>query len=91
VNLQPGYDCEVSVIVVSFNTRDLLRECLQSLLAECSRLPAGLSAEVLVVDNASADGSADMVEREFSNSPIPVRLLRSEVNLGFGSANNLAL
>jgi GT2 family glycosyltransferase len=72
------------VVVVSFNTRDLLRECLTSLLAECE----GLSAEVFVVDNISRDGSADMVEREF---PAPqVRMLRSPVNLGFAAANNKA-
>ncbi len=86
----PGmYDCEVSIIVISFNTRDLLRECLTSLLAECSSL--GASAEVLVVDNASVDNSAEMVGAEFSKSQIPVRLIRSDVNLGFAAANNLAM
>jgi GT2 family glycosyltransferase len=77
--------------VVSFNTRDLLRECLRSLVAECGRLLEGKSAEILVVDNASADGSADMVDREFSPSAVSVRLIRSDVNLGFGVANNLAI
>jgi GT2 family glycosyltransferase len=87
----PSYACDVSTIVISFNTCNLLRECLQALLKECAELPAGLSAEVLVLDNASHDGSAEMVEREFSNSAVPVRLIRSEVNLGFGGANNLAM
>ena len=64
--VRPGYDCTVSVIVVSFNTRDLLRKCLTSLREECARLPEGVSAEILVVDNASRDGSADMVAAEFS-------------------------
>lgn len=82
---------QVSVIVVSFNTRDMLRVCIESILAECHNLPAGLAAEILVVDNASSDGSADMVEREFAASTIPVRLLRSQVNLGFAEANNLAI
>ena len=91
VHISPSYPYDVSVIIVSFNTRELLRECLQSILAECDRLPHGGSAEILVVDNASADGSADMVAREFSGSATPVRLIRSEVNLGFGVANNLAL
>jgi GT2 family glycosyltransferase len=91
MNIRSSYPYAVSVIVVSFNTRDLLRECLQSILAECARLPQGLSAEVLVVDNASGDGSPEMVAREFSTSRIPVRLIRSPVNLGFGAANNLAL
>jgi GT2 family glycosyltransferase len=91
MNLRNSYPYAVSIIVVSYNTRDLLRDCLKSLLAECARLPHGQTAEVLVVDNASADGSPDMVAREFSNSPIPVRLIRGDVNLGFGAANNLAL
>jgi GT2 family glycosyltransferase len=81
---------DVSVIVVSFNTRELLRECLLSVVAECGRLPQGVAAEILVVDNASADGSAAMVDREFSSTTVPVRLIRSEVNLGFGVANNVA-
>jgi GT2 family glycosyltransferase len=91
VKLLDSYDYGVSAIVVSFNTRDLLRECLQSLADECGKLPAGIASEILVVDNASRDGSAEMVEREFSNSKVPVRLIRSDVNLGFGGANNLAL
>jgi GT2 family glycosyltransferase len=91
IKLLASYSYSVSVIVISFNTRDLLRQCLQSLLAECARLPHNASAEVLVVDNASSDGSAEMVERRFSRSPIPLRLLRSGGNRGFGEGNNLAL
>lgn len=89
--VRQDYDCAVSVIVVSFNTRDLLRECLTSLREECARLPEGVSAEILVVDNGSRDGSADMVAAEFSGSGVPVRLIRSDVNLGFGVANNCAI
>ncbi len=91
MNIRSSYPYAVSIIVVSFNTRDLLRDCLKSLLAECARLPQSQTAEVLVVDNASTDGSPEMVSREFSTSQIPVRLIRSNVNLGFGVANNLAL
>jgi GT2 family glycosyltransferase len=74
---------DISIIIVSFNTRDVLRECLDSVFEE-SR---DLRAEVFVVENASTDGSAEMVEQEFPT----VRLLRSKKNLGFGAANNLAL
>jgi GT2 family glycosyltransferase len=91
VNLLPIYDFSVSVIVISFNTRDLLRESIQSALDECNRLPAGLTAEILVVDNASTDGSAEMVCREFTATTSPVRLIRNDINLGFASANNLAM
>jgi len=73
---------DLSIIIVSFNTHDLLRECLTGVLAEA----ASLHCEVLVVDNASGDGSAAMVQSEFPE----VRLLESRVNLGFGAANNLA-
>jgi GT2 family glycosyltransferase len=77
-----SYLFDVSVVIVSLNTRDILRECLQSI----ERESGGLRVEVLVVDNHSHDGSQEMVEREFTG----VCLIRSEVNLGFGAANNLA-
>ncbi len=73
---------DVSIVIVSFNTRDLLRECLQSLEKESQ----GISKEVFVVDNISRDQSADMVDREFPE----VKLIRSQVNLGFAAANNKA-
>lgn len=84
----PAHAHAVSILVVSFNTRELLHECLKAALAECARLPDKRTAEILVVDNASSDGSAEMVERDFANS---VRIIRSPVNLGFGVANNLAI
>lgn len=73
---------EISVVVVSFNTRDLLRECLTTLRRESE----GIATEIFVVDSASRDGSADMVEAEFPD----VTLIRSSVNLGFAGANNQA-
>lgn len=73
---------DVSIVIVSFNTRDVLRECLQSVERESD----GLRVEVLVVDNNSIDGSRAMVEREFPK----VRLIHSVINIGFGAANNLA-
>lgn len=71
---------DVSVVVVSFNTRDLLRDCLRTL----EERAGSVSYELIVVDNASRDGSADMVEAEFPHAT----LLRSDVNLGFAGANN---
>ncbi|MGA2537308.1 MAG: glycosyltransferase family 2 protein [Terracidiphilus sp.] len=91
VKLLSSYNYAVSIIVVSFNTKDLLRDCIQSILDECNRLSDGLSAEILVVDNASGDGSAAMVAKEFGSSDVPVRLMRSDINLGFAGANNLAM
>ncbi len=72
----------ISVIVVSFNTRDLLRQCLLNLGA----VAAGIRHETIVIDNGSQDGSAEMIEREFAG----VNLISSSVNLGFAGANNLA-
>jgi N-acetylglucosaminyl-diphospho-decaprenol L-rhamnosyltransferase len=71
----PG-SSRVSVVVVSYNTLEKLRQCL---------LAVEPVHERIVVDNASADGSPDMVEREFPD----VILIRNEANLGFGAANNL--
>lgn len=71
----------VTVAVVSWNTRDLLRRCLESFAPEVDR---GL-VDLWVVDNASTDGSAELVRQEFPW----VRLLVSEENLGFGRAANL--
>lgn len=72
----------LSVLLVSWNTRDLLRACLGSLREHLSEV----EHEIIVVDCASSDESAAMVEREFPG----VRLLASKQNLGFARGNNLA-
>lgn len=72
----------ISVIVVSYNTRDLLLDCLRTLYA-CTEV----EFEVIIVDNASRDGSPDAVEREFPGAHV----LRQTENLGFGRANNAGL
>jgi GT2 family glycosyltransferase len=73
---------QASIVIVSFNTRDLLRECIENLQLEAG----GVLYETIVVDNASLDGSADMIAAHFPK----VRLIRSETNLGFAGANNRA-
>jgi N-acetylglucosaminyl-diphospho-decaprenol L-rhamnosyltransferase len=96
---------DITVIIVSWNVRDLLRSCLNSLLASpgirwdhhtVDGDPAGtgstaarqpLTGEVIVVDNASADGSVSMVAEEFPW----VRLIASPENLGFTAGNNRAI
>lgn len=74
---------DLSVIVVSYNTIELTRACLASLFDAATRMPP----EVWVVDNASEDGSADMVAAEFPS----VRLIRNAENCGFAAANNQAI
>lgn len=74
---------DVSIIVVSYNTRDMTLECLRSIFRE-TRL---IDFEVIVIDNASADGSADAIVAEFGGR---VLLLASPENLGFAAGNNRA-
>lgn len=74
---------KLSIVIVNFNTRGLLRACLQSVLSS-QEAPA---MELFVVDNASGDGSAAMVSTEFPQ----VRLIQSPTNGGYAYANNLAL
>ena len=76
----------LAIIVVSYNVRELLRKCLAETLACLARSPE-LAATVIVVDNASADGSAAMAATEFDQ----VHVIPSPANLGFAGGNNLAL
>jgi N-acetylglucosaminyl-diphospho-decaprenol L-rhamnosyltransferase len=73
---------DLTVCIANWNCRDMLRSCLQSLHDR----PQGVRLETIVVDNASSDGAADMVAREFPE----VVLLRNKANLGFARANNQA-
>ena len=75
--ITPG---SVSVVVVSYNARDQLRSCLRS-------VQAANAGEVVVVDNASDDGSPEMVRAEFPE----VKLVANRDNVGYGAAANLAL
>ncbi len=77
----------LSVIVVSWNTKDLLRACLSSLQSELKTLCPEQDCEVFLVDNNSADGSAQMAAAEFPW----VRLTANSDNKGFAAANNQAL
>lgn len=72
----------LSVLVVNWNSKDYLHKCLLTLYRETQ----GVDFEVIVVDNASWDGSAEMVAREFPQ----VIFIQSVENLGFARANNLA-
>jgi GT2 family glycosyltransferase len=70
-------------VIVSWNARDYLAQCLESLFAD----PSNKALEVIVVDNASTDGSPEMVAERFGH----VRLIRNERNLGFARANNIGI
>lgn len=73
---------DVSVIIVNWNTRDLLRNCLRSITDQTT-----VAHEIIVVDNASRDGSAEMVRAEFPD----VTLIANTENGGFAAANNQGL
>ena len=86
---------DLSVVIVSWNVRELLRRCLQSVvyspqssvLSRTQDDDQGLRTEIIVVDNASSDGSVEMVRAEFPQ----VRLIANERNLGFTRGNNQGL
>ena len=77
---EPPSDLDVAIVILNYNTVDLLRDCLQSLLAS----DTSLRYHVCVVDNASNDGSAAMVQAEFP----AVHLIENRVNRGFSTGNN---
>jgi hypothetical protein len=81
ISSPPGPD--LSIVVVSFNGRDLLRACLTAVFETVTEH----RFEIVVIDNASADGSVEMMTREFPT----VRVLASDRNVGFARANNRAL
>lgn len=70
----------VSVIIVNYNGRDHLASCIES-------LSSTTEAEIIVVDNTSSDGSAELVESHYPD----IELIRSKDNLGFGEGNNLGV
>lgn len=76
---------DLSIVIVNWNTRDMTRDCLRSVFDALHGPDAGrIGAQVILVDNASADGSADMVAAEFPQ----VALIRNDANRGFAAANN---
>lgn len=77
--------CKLSILIANWNVRDYLRECLHA-IHEQLRVPRD-DYEIVVVDNASTDGSVEMLREEFPD----VVLLRNDRNVGFGRANNQAL
>ena len=73
---------DLSIVIVNWNTRDMLRSCLASI-----PMSGDLQTEVIVIDNASGDGSSLMVTEEFPE----VRLIQNSANLGFATATNQGL
>ncbi len=76
-------EVDLSIVIVNWNTRDLLAQCLRSIFA----YPPNRNFEVVVVDNASTDGSVAMVRERFAE----VMLIKNDSNPGFAVANNQAI
>jgi len=74
---------DVSLLIVNYNTRELLRQCLASIIKET----INISYEIIVIDNDSSDGSLKMIKTDFPE----VKIIKSNINLGFGKANNLGI
>lgn len=74
---------DLSIIIVNYNVKEYLKNLLHSI----KKASQNLSTEIFVVDNASDDGSVEMIREKFPE----VKLIANEKNLGFGKANNLAL
>jgi N-acetylglucosaminyl-diphospho-decaprenol L-rhamnosyltransferase len=74
---------DVTILIVNYNTLAMLRDCLNSIKEHVK----GMSYEIIVVDNASKDGSADMLSTEFPE----VRLIASQINHGFAKGNNVGM
>jgi len=66
---------DLSIVIVNYNTKEFLKNCLNSVMENTKNI----SYEIIVVDNASHDGSPEMVKKEFPN----VRLIANEQNAGF--------
>jgi len=75
-------DKSVSIIILSWNTKELLRNCLESL--------KDLNVEIIVVDNGSTDGSVEMLKKLQTPNSV-LRTIFNQRNLGFGAGNNQAL
>lgn len=71
---------DVSIIIVSYNTKNILRDCVLSIKDKSH----DIDYEIIVVDNASSDGSVEMLRQEFPD----VKIIESGGNIGFGKANN---
>lgn len=75
---------DISIIIVSYNTRDLLKQCINSIIKNTF----GISYEIIVVDNASGDDSVYMLKSEFLEK---VKVIESRINGGFAYANNIGI
>src|SRR3989338_582736 len=75
---------KLSIIIVAFNSKNLIKECVDSLKKS---IPNNLTYEILVMDNASTDGSFDYIKKTFKD----IEVFQSDINVGFAKANNILI
>lgn len=73
---------DVSIIIVNYNTKDLTKKCIESVI----KYTTNILYEIILVDNASMDGSKELFEKD-----IRIKYIYNSTNDGFGNANNLGL
>jgi GT2 family glycosyltransferase len=76
---------DLAIIIVSYNTKKLLKDCIKSVVRNTKEI----SYEIIVVDNASTDGSVELIEG--LKKEHPVKLIANKKNIGFGPANNMGI
>lgn len=80
---------KLSIVILSWNTKALLKQCLESLEEGCEGIGG---CEVVVVDNGSTDGSSEMVRKyQIRNTKYKIRLIENQSNLGFAKGNNIGI
>lgn len=77
---------DLSVIIVNYNVKELLDQCIESIL----KASLNIKTEIIIVDNNSYDGSAEYIRNKYSEKPY-IKLIESNINLGFSKANNLGV
>jgi GT2 family glycosyltransferase len=79
-----SYQNDVSIILVNYNTKEITTSCIRSIFQNTK----GIKFEIIVVDNNSSDGSVEYLKREFNGK---IKLVESNVNLGFGGGANVGI
>jgi GT2 family glycosyltransferase len=85
---------DLSIVVISYNTKKITKKCIDTII-ESLKYDTGINAEIIVVDNGSIDGSAEVIENIKSQilniKNISIKLIKNNTNLGYAGANNLAV
>lgn len=84
-------DYQISVIIVSYNTRQLTTQCIESVEKDLVKSKLDKSAQIIIVDNNSSDDSVPAIKKQLKGLKTSSKLIENKQNLGFGAANNVAI